>query len=126
MTGREDRMVILKLIEEGRITADEGTRLLNAMGGDVAPQRGLSEPPVIGDRWLRVTVTDTTSGRLRTNVRVPVRLAHTVLRLAERFVPHEHLADIDDVLEVLRAGEVGKAVDVLDAEGGTRVEVFVE
>jgi len=125
MTTSEDRLVILKLIEEGRISADEGARLLKALGGDSRPSEPPA-PPVLGGRHLRVTVTDTATGQLRVNVRLPLGLADTLMRLGTRFVPSERLADLDDVVEAVRTGATGQVLDVLDADAGNRVEVFVD
>ena len=58
MASSEERMKILKMIEEGKLSAEEGTKLLAALSDKrmSAPPR----PPGLpgGPRWLRIRVTD--------------------------------------------------------------------
>ena len=57
MTTTEERLRILKMIEEGTITAEEGAGLLSAVAESASkkkPARGDAVPP----RWFRVRVTD--------------------------------------------------------------------
>ncbi|HRQ24996.1 MAG TPA: hypothetical protein PLF42_16330, partial [Anaerolineales bacterium] len=70
-------MKILKLIEEGKISAEEGAKLLSALSDS---SRGIPAPPrppgVPGGpaRWLRVRVTDTRTGRSKASVQIPLAL----------------------------------------------------
>jgi hypothetical protein len=70
MATSEERMRILKMIEEKQITAEEGAKLLEALrstGGDAAQREAVTKA-----RWLRVRVTDRSSGKLKVNVNIPV------------------------------------------------------
>jgi hypothetical protein len=64
MATSEERMKILKMIEEGKLTPEEGAKLLAALAESRKPPR---RPPARsasgGARWLRVRVTDTVSGK---------------------------------------------------------------
>ena len=53
--SHEERLQILKMVQEGKVTAEEGARLLEAVE---APDTGVetSGQPA---RWLRIRVTDT-------------------------------------------------------------------
>jgi len=120
----EERMKILKMIEEGKITAEEGTRLLAALGKHKrkrpAPQEG--EP-----RWLRVRVTDIHSGKEAVRVNLPFSLVNVGLKMGARFVPDiEQGLAMEELAEALQQGLTGKIVDIVDEEDGKRVEIFIE
>lgn len=123
----EERMRILRMVEEGRLSAAEGAQLLAAMSG---PVRGAPEaPPAVrsgGGRWLKVRVTDTYSGKSKVNVTVPLGLVNAALRLGGRFVPDSERAMMDEVSRALHEGMTGRIVDVFDDEDGERVEVYIE
>jgi hypothetical protein len=121
----EERMKILKMIEEGKITAEEGTRLLSAVskqdkrsGGDLKEGR---------PRWLRVRVLDLHTGKESVRVNLPLSLVNVGMKMGARFIPDaEQDIVMEDLAEALQQGMVGKIVDVVDEEEGQRVEIFVE
>lgn len=126
MATSEERMQILKMIEEKKITAEEGARLLSALSAGrkeapgAASQRG-GEP-----RWFRVRVTDLDSGRSKVSVNIPMSLVHVALKAGARFAPNIEGFDFNQVVEAIRSGAQGKVVDVIDEEDGERVEIYVE
>ncbi|GAB4272314.1 MAG: hypothetical protein Kow0080_18590 [Candidatus Promineifilaceae bacterium] len=125
MASTEERMQILKMIEEGKITAAEGAELLRALdknktGQEPEPLRGSSNP-----RWFRVRVTDLASGRNKVNVNIPIGLVHVGIKMGARFVPElGEEAEYQQVIEAIRSGKQGKIIEVED--DGERVEIFVE
>jgi hypothetical protein len=136
MTTPEERMRILKMIQDGKITADEGARLIQALdtqkpasttgAGKAAapPQEGQDNPK--SARWFRVRVTDTNTGKTRVNVRLPVSLLNAGMKMGARFSPEVQGLDMDQLTQFINSGEVGKMVDVIDDEDGEHVEVFIE
>jgi DUF4097 and DUF4098 domain-containing protein YvlB len=119
-----ERMKILKMIEEGKISAEEGTRLLEALGKQRrrAPDSKEGEP-----RWLRVRVTDSGSGKETIRVNLPIGLLNVGLRMGARFVPDiEQELAMEELIEALDQGVTGKIVDIVDEEDGQRVEIFIE
>jgi hypothetical protein len=123
MTTSDERLKILKMIEEERISAEEGARLLKALGKQ---ERKRSTAPTSESGWLRVHVTDLHSGKSAVNVNVPMRLINVGLRLGARFVPDMEGLDVEELAEALRQGVTGKIIDVIDEDEGQRVEVYVE
>jgi len=127
MATTEERLQILKMIEEGKISAAEGAELLRALDtkGDRAqplePMKGTSSP-----RWFRVRVTDVQSGRNKVNVNIPMGLVNVGIKMGARFAPQIEGKQLEGVLEAVRSGQLGKIVDIVDAEDGERVEIFVE
>ncbi|MYJ77391.1 MAG: DUF2089 domain-containing protein, partial [Caldilineaceae bacterium SB0670_bin_27] len=80
MATAEERMRVLKMIEEGKISAKEGARLLGALGKSdeqARRQRGTAEAGAEGGgRWLRLRVSDTRSGKTRVNLTIPIGLVN--------------------------------------------------
>lgn len=123
MATVEERMKILKMIEEGKITAEEGTKLLSALGARARESRGSLEGE---PRWFRVRVSDLETGKDKVNVNIPMGLVNVGIKMGARFAPEMEGFDIEELAEVLRSGATGKVVDLVDEEDGERVEIFVE
>ena len=58
MATTEERMKILNLIREGKITAEEGAKLLAALGESQKTTRMPATRTTGEPRWFRVKVTD--------------------------------------------------------------------
>ncbi|MCX6070250.1 MAG: hypothetical protein NTU91_05220 [Chloroflexi bacterium] len=123
MATSEERMKILKMIEERKISPEEGARLLAALA-KAERKRAVATP---GEgRWLRVRVTDVDSGKTAVNVNLPVSLVNVGLRMGARFVPEMEGVSMSELEESIRQGVTGKIIDIVDEEEGQRVEVYVE
>lgn len=126
----EERLQILKLIEEGKVSADEGARLLGALhagqqaAGTAAGAAGGEAAPA--GRWLRVQVTDTVTGTSKVRINLPLAVVSAVVRFGRRFIPPTSGIDADRLEQAIQSGHIGKLVDVFDDDSGDRVEVFIE
>jgi len=76
--------------------------------------------------YLHVLVTDSDSGKTRVNVRLPVSLINSGLRMGARFAPEIEGLDMEDLNAWLNSGELGQIVDIFDEEDGEHIEVFLE
>ncbi len=124
MGTSEERLRILKMLEEGTITADEAARLLQALSaGQKAGgvKAGGREP-----RWLRVRITDMDTGKNKVSINIPMGLVKTGIRMGARFVPGDADIDYQELIEALQSGEMGKILEVEDEEQGERVEIWAE
>ena len=133
MATIEEKMQILKMLEEGKITADEASGLLDALGDDIKTPKesGLREdfPDASGGhkpRWFRVRVTDADTGNSRVNVRLPIGMVRAGMKMGMRFAPEVEGLEMDELAQILSSNELGKFVDVYDDEDGEHVEVFIE
>ena len=127
MATTEERMKILSMIREGKITAEEGAKLLSALSGGQKNTRSKPMTRSGGEpRWFRVRVTDTISGKTKTTVNIPLGLVEWGLQIGAQFAPEVGDLQPDQLMEMLRAGVEGKIVDVVDEEDGEHVEIFVE
>jgi len=123
----EERMNILRMLEEGKISAKEAAELIEALGeGSEEEPRGSPKA-----KWLRVRVTCGDEEKVKVNL--PLSLA----KMAWKFVPdaarqklHLHGVDLDienldEIMEEVQRHGTFKLVDVV-SDNGEKVEVFVE
>lgn len=124
---REEQLKILKMIEEGTITAEEGNKLLSSIeesGEKLDTEKGT------GPKWLRIKVlSNEKGGKNKVNVNVPIALVETGLKIGKSFDKdlEESMKDINiqEILEMIKNGAEGKIVEVETDEGDT-VEVYLE
>ena len=126
MATAEERMQILKMIEEGKISATEGAELLRALDQESGertnePLKGASTP-----RWFRVRITDTGTGKNKVNVNIPMGMVKVGMKMGARFAPEVEGMDLDQLADLIQSGEHGKVMDIVDEEEGERVEIFIE
>ena len=126
MATTEERMQILRMIEEGKISAADGAALLQAINTPSPPP----PPPLKGaasqPRWFRVRVTDTYSGQQKVNVNIPIGLVNVGMKMGARFSPEMEGMDYQVLMDAVQSGRTGKVMDVTDGDDGERVEIFVE
>lgn|SRR5512143_4092367 len=126
MPNAEERMKILKMVEEGKISAEEGAKLLAALQ---QAQRAAGDPSGRrsgAGRWLRIRVTDLSTGRSKAAVQIPIGLLDAGMKIGAHFAPEVEGVNMANVLDAVRAGVTGKIIDVTDDEDGERVEIYVE
>jgi hypothetical protein len=134
MVTTEERIQVLKMVQEGKISAEEAAQLLEEMEGVEKPPVAQVEDPQAMDsrplgrkpRWLRVRVTDTDSGRPRVNVRLPLSMVNIGLKMGTKFAPEIEGMQTEELMKIIESGEVGQIVDVQDDKDGEHVEVFLE
>lgn len=122
----DERIQILGMVEEGKITAAEGMELLNALdetNEEIVPKKEA--------KWLKVRVKTMDEEKTTVNVNIPIALVDVGLKLAKNYDPK--LKDsgldkinIDEIVEAVKNGAEGKIVDVEDEESQTHVQVYVE
>jgi hypothetical protein len=128
MIRNEERIKVLKMVADGKITAEEAAVLLEtldeapAANSKAQPSRAPGQP----GRYFRVRVTDTDTGKVRVNVRLPVGVINAGMKLGMKFAPQVEGVDYHEIAEMIQAGETGKIVDVEDDKDGEHVEVFIE
>ncbi len=126
MVTSEERMKILKMINDGKISADEGSQLLTALSQrSEKPKKTLGR--TLTGQMLRVKVTDMSPGKTKVNVNVPMKLVDAGLNIAAQFIPEMEGAQMmEAVKDALAENLQGKIVDVIDEEDQEHVEIFIE
>ncbi len=132
MSTNEERMKILQMVADGTLSPEEAARLLDALDSTPPTPEEEKVTTTQSPRWLRIRVTDLRTDTQRVNIRVPWLLVKFGLKLGGRV----SLGGTEDKIkseEVTRAleqavatGEMGKIIDVQDAEDQQRVEIFLE
>ena len=127
MATAEERMKILKMVEEGKVSAEDGAKLLAALNESRKGQAAPAATPSGGEaRWFRVRISDLATGKTTTTVNIPLGLVNAGMKMGARFVPNWDNTQMEALTEMLKAGASGKIVDVTDEDKGERVEIFVE
>jgi hypothetical protein len=129
MTTAEERLKILKMIQEGIMTAEEGAKLLKALTSSSQKPRSPRTSIQAGNaRWLRIRVTDMASGKAKVNVNLPLKLVDAGINIAAHFVPED--IELEGIMtavnDAIGDNMIGKIVDVVDGEDGEHIEVFIE
>jgi hypothetical protein len=144
-----ERLSILKMVEEGKLSAGEAASLLSAMnqeeganpvefsmeGSDTSSSpEAIPEPmPSVniqttgnGPRWFRVRVTNLASGRTKATVNLPIGLVNLGMKIGARYAPEVSELDFAELSQLIAAEAEGKIVDVVDEEDGEHVEIFLD
>jgi hypothetical protein len=125
MVTQEERLEVLKMIQSGQITADEGARLLEALRDrERPPEEPQPAGRDMGTHLFRIRVTDLKTGQQKIDMRMPWSLISVGADMGARFARKE--IRMQEFAEAIQAGARGKIMDVVDEEDGERVEVFVE
>jgi len=120
---------VLRMVAEGRLTADEAAPIIDALQAKAAPRGGAAPAEPIGSsgepassggggrpRYARIEVQE--GGRSVVNLRVPISLG----RLALARVPGLSADQIAEVEAAVAGGAGGPILDVQDPDGdGVRI-----
>ena len=126
MAKAEERVLILKMVQDGQITAEEAASLLKALEqGPTAYEQekkslGLGKPV----HQVRIQITDLKTGKQKANLSMAWNLLNVGFKMGA------HLAyegvKLEDIADAVDAGVTGKVLELVDREENERVEVFVE
>jgi len=136
----EERLEILRLVENQTISADEATRLLEALDrSDSTQQNQMNRnrsrasdadmtattrlPGKARARNVRIRITETDSKEVRLNLVLPLGLLDSGLKMAKRIAP-DRLLESKEIKESVEEGFVGPILDIVDED--ERVEILIE
>ncbi len=143
MATTEERMRVLKMVEEGKITPEDAAKLLSALtdsarvkpgptaSGSARPESGRAAG---GQRAknIRIRINDSSRGGSKNiNVVLPVGVVGFLARLANRMgfdpakSPGSEAVDVHELWSVIQSGTTGKIIDI-NGDDGERVEVVLE
>lgn len=121
------RVDILEQVEEGRITAEEASRLLEGVGegswARLAPEPAGEAP---ARRHVRIRVSDLASGAMKVDLRLPVGLVNTVLYMGGRLSADLEGYDPLALQQLITQGDAGGGgTRTLDGDDD-RLEISIE
>jgi len=125
-TIESERLRVLRLIEEGKVSAIEGMDLLEAFGKGQKP-KSTPKTGKIGPEWFRIRVTQLETGRPKATVNIPLGLAEWGLKIGAKYAPEIGDVNLAELSQMLTENVLdGKIIDVIDEEDGEHVEIFIE
>src|SRR5215212_4909693 len=120
MSILDERLRILKMIEGGQVSAEQGSQLIEALG---EPPRERLRPGT-QPRTLRVRVTELATRRQTLNVTIPVTLVAVGLKLGARLAPRMAGANTEEIMRAIESGATGRIFEMQDLDEGERIEIF--
>ena len=119
MNATNERMLILRMIEDGKVSAEEGAKLLSSISQEPEKRAKsmVSRKNSGGAQWFRVRVSDSRTGKMKALVNLPIGLMDWGLRVGAQFAPEMEGLDLGELSEILRSGADGKIVEVFDEDG---------
>jgi len=123
MASSEERLKILQMIQDGKITPEDGAKLLEALNRGAGRTTGRVPVSVDDNRYVRIRVTDTFTGRAKVSVNLPLSLVSAGIGIAAKYVPG---VEEEYLMEAISSGLTGKVIDVIDEQDGDHVEIFIE
>lgn len=140
----DEKMRILKMVEEGKLSAEEAIGLIDALGESVREDEAAGQSPAYDNscavvpkgqstsyenKMLRIVV-DSMKGD-KVNVQLPVKIIRQILKVTGKLpIQSQELQGIDldtltaSILECLDSETLGNIVDV-SASDGTTVKIFI-
>ena len=127
MSTAEERLEVLRMIQNGQITASEGARLLEALREHERDQVEEERQPASQEqrmRLFRIRVTDLETGRQKIDMRIPWGLINVGVNMGARFAREE--IKMEELITAVQAGAKGKVMEVVDEDDGELIEISVE
>jgi hypothetical protein len=121
----DELTTVLRLVAEGKLSADEAAPIIDALGHRNAPRppEPPSAPPTAGKgRGRRIRIQVTEKGRRVVDVRVPLAFAAMAGRMVPG-IPDSYRALIEQAVE---GDVVGPIVDLAEDEDGDAVLITIE
>jgi|YNPBryBLVA2012_1023415.scaffolds.fasta_scaffold17811_2 hypothetical protein len=126
MGTAEERLRVLKMLENGTITADEAAKLLQAIQSGRKEAPGGRPSTGREPRWLRVRITDTNTNQTKVSINIPMGLVRTGIRMGARFIPADSDVDYQELIDAIQGSESGKIFEAIDEEQAEHIEIWAE
>lgn len=136
--SKVNRLEILELLSNGKITAAEAADLLSDVGVPVEkapppPEKAPappSPPAAPGTdhepNWFRVRVANLETGKNQVTVNIPIRMMKFGLKIGSRFSPEIENLDWNELTGMMQDMKSGMLVDVQDEESNEHVQVYLD
>ncbi len=122
MSTHAERLMVLEMVHEKKITAGEGAQLIAALGEPIVQDRA----KLTSLRWVRIRVTDAATGRQRANLKLPVGLVSSGLKAGAHITDEIGGVSVERLQAAIEAGQPGLVIDEVDDQSGKHVEITLE
>ena len=130
MSLSEEKMKILKLLEEKKISAEEAAELLEALEESEEKEEEIAQPKTFREgKSLKIRVSDSNTGKVRVNLTIPLRLARfarTMVPAFEKMNLERKGIDIEEIINAIDSGITGKILEVDDELNAQHIEIWIE
>jgi hypothetical protein len=122
----EEKMKILKMLEEKKISSNEAMELLEELARLEGKEARSAKS---AGRLLKIRVYEEGAAAAKINVNIPIAWSKFMAPFIEQKISQKlrekgHEMDMEKIREALELGEIGKIVDIND--GGNKVEISIE
>jgi hypothetical protein len=128
MPTAKEKLKIIQMLKDKEISTVEAAELLKAMDSSDSGKSG--EQPhtkeIKRGKWMRVRVTDIGTGKIKVNLKLPIGILKTGLKLGAQFSPKLREMDPAKLLEAIQEGGPGKIVDVNEPDDNEHVEIIID
>ncbi len=125
-----EKLTILKMVEEGKITVEEASKLLESVEDKKEELSLISKADGRTAKWVKIRVVEGEEGT-KVNVNLPIALIDIAFKIAKASDSNFDVklgnlnVDIDDIIKLIQDGAEGKIVDI-ETDDGTKVEIVIE
>jgi MFS family permease len=121
----ERRLDIIEQLEEGKISADTASQMLEAVDHGAWARLVPQAEKDVERRHLRIRVSDLSSGMMKVDLRLPMGLVNTVLYTGGQFSADLEDSNMEHLRELLTRDGLHEASKQVDSDG-ERMEVSLE
>lgn len=116
MPLNKEQLQILKMINAGKISVEEGAQLLEAI------EVGNDQNNIIQPQTIVIKVSE--DGKQHSNINIPF----TFVKAVWKFLPAEvqSLIDIQEINNKIAAGASGRVIEVEQVEADRKIEVYLQ
>lgn len=123
---QEERMQILKMIEDKVVTAAEGLELMNALDDKEVKLNLPQKKP----KWLKVRIQEG-ENKNKVKINLPISLVNAGLKIAETHMNESDKfnvqgIDFEEIAKEVQNGAQGRIVDIVDEQDNTHIVISVE
>jgi hypothetical protein len=122
----EEKLKILKLLEEKKISSAEAMELLESLARLEGKE---GRPAKSGGKFLKIRVYENGASEAKVNVNIPISWSKFMAPFIEQKIGDQlrekgYTMDVEKIREALELGEAGRIVDIND--NGNKVEILIE
>ncbi|MCD6321789.1 MAG: hypothetical protein J7L77_02065 [Clostridiales bacterium] len=140
----DEKQKILKMVEDGKITAAEALELIEALGSLEKTQEPVSKSVTKGKKTMfRIRIDaggNNGKGKAKVNVNIPISVAKKLTSLT-KVIPDSAKSEMEkegfnidelnlkEIIEAIENGDMDEEIvniDASDEEGGAKVKIYVD
>lgn len=127
--NNEEQIKIMKMVQDGKISAEEGLDLLDLLSSkrsDPNKQEPVRPAGAVQPQWCRIRISDVDTGKVKVNVRLPLGLVNAGMKMGAKISSGMDEINFSEIIKAARSNEIGRLVDVYDDESREHTEIFLE